>query len=88
MTATQIATGAVVPAVGTGEVSVNGPEDEVLDWWSIDWQQVENDVRRLRQRIFTASRNGDLKKVRSLQSLPEPRHRSTQQSRSRRSGQG
>ena len=69
MTATQIATGAVVPAVGTGEVSVNGPEDEVLDWWSIDWQQVENDVRRLRQRIFTASRNGDLKKVRSLQKL-------------------
>ena len=58
MTATQIATGAVVPAVGTGEVSVNGPEDEVLDWWSIDWQQVENDVRRLRQRIFTASRTG------------------------------
>ncbi|MGH3119774.1 MAG: reverse transcriptase N-terminal domain-containing protein, partial [Streptosporangiaceae bacterium] len=34
-----------------------------------DWQQVEEDVRRLRQRIFAASRAGDLKKVRSLQKL-------------------
>ena len=36
---------------------------------SIDWQQVEDDVRRLRQRIFTASQAGDLKKVRNLQKL-------------------
>ena len=35
---------------------VNGPEDDVLDWLSVDWQTVEDDVRRLRQRIFTASR--------------------------------
>src|SRR5215475_14187638 len=48
---------------------VNGPEDEVLDWDAVDWRQVEGDVRRLRQRIFTASRAGDLKKVRSLQKL-------------------
>src|SRR5436305_10934279 len=47
----------------------NGPEDEATDWLSIDWRQVEDDVRRLRQRIFTASRAGDLKKVRSLQKL-------------------
>jgi RNA-directed DNA polymerase len=40
-----------------GTAGVNGPEDEDLDWRAIDWQQVENDVRRLRQRIFTASRN-------------------------------
>jgi hypothetical protein len=35
---------------------VNGPEDDVLDWLSVDWQTVEDDVRRLRQRIFTVSR--------------------------------
>ena len=35
---------------------VNGPEDDILDWLSVDWQTVEDDVRRLRQRIFTASR--------------------------------
>src|SRR5665647_1242111 len=43
---------------------VNGPEDELLDW-----RAVEEDVRRLRQRIFTASLAGDLKRVRSLQKL-------------------
>ena len=48
---------------------VNGPEDEVLDWGSVDWPKVEDEVRRLRQRIFTASKAGDLKKVRNLQKL-------------------
>src|SRR5947207_11323621 len=48
---------------------VNGPEDEVLDWDAVDWRQVEGDVRRLRQRIFTASKAGDLKRVRNLQKL-------------------
>jgi RNA-directed DNA polymerase len=48
---------------------VNGPEDEPLDWHAIDWRAAEEDVRRLRQRIFTASRVGDLKRVRSLQKL-------------------
>src|SRR6185436_6291258 len=48
---------------------VNGSEDEVLDWDAVDWRQVEDDVRRLRQRIFTASKAGDLKKVRNLQKL-------------------
>jgi RNA-directed DNA polymerase len=50
-------------------VMVNGPEDGVTDWLSIDWRQVEDDVERLRQRIFTASRDGDLKRVRNLQKL-------------------
>jgi RNA-directed DNA polymerase len=31
----------------------NGPEDEALEWRSVDWPRVEGDVRRLRQRIFT-----------------------------------
>jgi RNA-directed DNA polymerase len=52
-----------------GDAVVNGPEDDDLDWCSIDWAAVEGDVRRLRQRIFTASRDGDLRKVRNLQKL-------------------
>jgi hypothetical protein len=52
---------------------VNRPEDDVIDWPSINWRQVEDDVRRLRQRIFTASRDGDLKRVRNLQKLTAPR---------------
>ena len=50
-------------------VTVNGPEGEVLDWDAVDWRRVEDDVRRLRQRIFTATQEGDLKKVRHLQKL-------------------
>ena len=48
---------------------VNGPEDDFLDWASVDWLKVEDQVRRLRQRIFAASKAGDLKKVRNLQKL-------------------
>jgi RNA-directed DNA polymerase len=39
---------------------VNGPTDEPLDWDAVGWRVVEDDVRRLRQRIFTASQAGDL----------------------------
>src|SRR5947209_10432209 len=52
-----------------GTVTVNGPEGDVVDWDAVDWRQAEDNVRRLRQRIFTASKAGDLKKVRSLQKL-------------------
>jgi RNA-directed DNA polymerase len=55
----------LVPATA----EVNGPEGEVLDWLAVDWQVVEDSVRRLRQRIFTATRAGDLKQVRNLQKL-------------------
>jgi RNA-directed DNA polymerase len=47
----------------------NGPEDATLDWRQVDWRRVEDDVRRLRQRIFTASKAEDLKKVRQLREL-------------------
>jgi RNA-directed DNA polymerase len=50
-------------------VEVNGPEDVGLDWDAIDWRVQEDNVRRLRQRIFKATRDGDLKKVRNLQKL-------------------
>ena len=48
---------------------VNGPEDTPVGWDSVRWHQVERDVRRLRQRIFTASQAGELKRVRNLQKL-------------------
>jgi RNA-directed DNA polymerase len=48
---------------------VNGPEDVVLEWGAIDWRYHEDNVRRLRQRIFAATRQGDLATVRNLQKL-------------------
>jgi len=48
---------------------VNGLHDGDLDWDAISWRPVEDDVRRLRQRIFKASQVGDLKRVRNLQKL-------------------
>ena len=50
-------------------VMVNGPEDDGFEWDAVDWRATEDDVRRLRQRIFTASQVGDLKRVRNLQKL-------------------
>ncbi|MBV8869018.1 MAG: reverse transcriptase N-terminal domain-containing protein [Acetobacteraceae bacterium] len=47
----------------------NGPEDDPYGWDAVDWQAAEENVRRLRQRIFTASQAGDLKRVRNLQKL-------------------
>jgi RNA-directed DNA polymerase len=48
---------------------VNGLEDESSGWHAVDWRVAEANVRRLRQRIFTASKAGDLSKVRCLQRL-------------------
>ncbi|WP_433192195.1 reverse transcriptase N-terminal domain-containing protein [Nocardia sp. CA-107356] len=56
-------------AAAVDDTVVNGPEGNLLDWQSIDWRTVEGEVRRLRQRIFTATQAGDLKKVRNLQKL-------------------
>jgi RNA-directed DNA polymerase len=67
-TMTARTTGAAQTAPAAAGV-VNGPEDVSPDWQSIDWLTVEDDVRRLRQRIFTASQAGDLAKVRNLQKL-------------------
>jgi len=65
--ATQTTDGAQATMADVGVL--NGPEDELLDWHAVGWRAAEEDVRRLRQRIFTASRVGDLKRVRSLQKL-------------------
>ena len=53
----------------TMTIVANGPEGELLAWDAVDWRACEQTVRRLRQRIFTASKEGDLKKVRNLQKL-------------------
>jgi len=49
-------------------VTVNGPED-VPDWDAIDWRTHEGNVRRLRRRIFKATREQDWAQVRSLQKM-------------------
>jgi RNA-directed DNA polymerase len=50
-------------------MTVNGPEDEALDWDAIVWRLHEDNVRRLRSRIFKATKDGDLAKVRNLQKM-------------------
>jgi RNA-directed DNA polymerase len=50
-------------------IVVNGPEDVTLDWDAIDWRVHEQNVIRLRRRIFTATREQDWATVRSLQKL-------------------
>ncbi|MCX4869374.1 group II intron reverse transcriptase/maturase [Streptomyces sp. NBC_00825] len=57
--------------------AMNGPEGDLLDWHSIDWATCEENVRRLRQRIFKATQDGDLKKVRNLQKLMLRSHSNT-----------
>jgi RNA-directed DNA polymerase len=47
---------------------VNGPEG-VSAWDVIDWQAHEQNVVRLRRRIFKATRNGDWPQVRNLQKM-------------------
>jgi RNA-directed DNA polymerase len=59
------------------DTSVNGPEDlrparPVFDgdaWEQVDWRRCEEEVRRLRRRIFKAVKDGDLASVRDLQQL-------------------
>ena len=51
----------------------NGPEDQPrkapAQWDRIDWRAQEEQVRRLRQRIFTAAQEQDWPRVRNLQKL-------------------
>jgi RNA-directed DNA polymerase len=48
--------------------TVNGPEG-ASEWGLLNWELHEQNVARLRQRIFTATREGDLAKARNLQKL-------------------
>lgn len=49
-------------------VVVNGPERHT-DWQGVNWRKANKCVRNLRQRIFRATREGDWRKVQSLQKL-------------------
>jgi hypothetical protein len=65
----------VDPPVPEGKLDtlVNGPAGGDLQWDAVDWRRHEDNVRRLRQRIFTAAQEGDLATVRNLQKLTAPR---------------
>lgn len=43
--------------------------DLLKSWSEIDWRRVNNEVKRLRSRIFQARKEGKLRKLRSLQQL-------------------
>jgi RNA-directed DNA polymerase len=55
--------------VAMAALGANGPEDEDLGWDTIVWPVHEEHVRRLRGRIFKASKAGDLAMVRNLQKM-------------------
>jgi RNA-directed DNA polymerase len=61
--------GAAQSTEPAGDSMVNGPDGAGFDWDAVDWRSVEDDVRRLRQRIFTATQAGNWTKVRNLQKL-------------------
>ncbi|MCE3556485.1 group II intron reverse transcriptase/maturase [Pseudonocardia sp. RS11V-5] len=50
-------------------IEVNGPVDVSAPWDAIDWRTHEQNVARLRRRIFKATREQDWAVVRSLQKL-------------------
>src|SRR5262245_38314832 len=54
-------------------VAVDGVEDVTLGWDGIDWRLHEQNVIRLRRRIFQATREQDGAKARSLRNAPRPR---------------
>jgi len=56
-------------SVASVAVVVNGPLDVEVDWESVNWKLVEGNVKRLRQRIFKASKKGEVGKLRQLQKL-------------------
>ncbi len=47
-------------------IGLIGPDS---DWHAINWRSIESKVRKLRQRIFRATQNGQWNKVRSLMKL-------------------
>jgi N-terminal domain of reverse transcriptase len=63
--------------MGTLDTSVNGPEGlpsfDGDAWERVDWRRHEEQVRRLRGRIFKAVRAGDWPLARNLQKLAAPR---------------
>src|SRR5215468_4079559 len=50
-------------------MAVNGTEGVALEWDAINWRLHEDNVGRLRRRIFKAAQEQDLATVRSLQKM-------------------
>ena len=50
------------------DARANGPTER-CNWAEVDWSHARRAVKNLRQRIFRAASEGNLKKVRSLQKL-------------------
>src|SRR5687768_5206549 len=50
-------------------MTVNGTEDVVSEWDAINWRLHEDNVGRLRRRIFKAAKEQDLAKLRFLQKM-------------------
>ncbi len=50
----------------TSDIGAEGPD---RDWNAIDWAQVEEKVKNLRQRIYRATQEGQWNRVRSLKKL-------------------
>src|SRR6266849_5417193 len=63
--------------MGKLDTSVNGPEGlpsfDGDAWENVVWRRHEEQVRRLRGRIFKAVQGGDLAMARNLQKLTAPR---------------
>jgi RNA-directed DNA polymerase len=55
--------------VAMAALGVNGPEDVIHPWDATSWRRHEENVRRLRGRIFKATKDGDWPTVRNLQKL-------------------
>src|SRR5258708_39132669 len=56
-------------SIASAPVPVNGPEDALPEWDQVDWGQSEENVRRLRRRVFGGCRACGLKKWRSVHKL-------------------
>lgn len=46
-----------------------GVKEHALEWADINWKSVKKNVRKLRQRIYRATQNGEWKKVKNLMKL-------------------
>ena len=51
------------------EVEIGAPSHPIMDWSEIDWQKVQEEVRRLQARIVKATQEGRWGKVKALQHL-------------------
>jgi RNA-directed DNA polymerase len=71
--AVETATGTPASCPANGALDVSDAEY----WHSVNWPKAEGNVRRLRERIFKAAQEGDLKKVRNLQRLMLRSHSNT-----------